>query len=353
MSKILITGGCGFIGTNISLYALKRGYKIVAFDSLIRGNTEKNAALLEKEGVEIIRGDIRNTEDFDKIPRVDAIIHLASNPGIRMSIQYSFYDFSVNAYATLNVLEYSRKNGKIPVIFASTNKIYSEEINEVPVRKIDTRYEWNFNNLEKSKLRKAVKDGIGKSGINEDFPMDSSGRYPHTPYGASKCTGDLYCQEYFHIFQIPTVVNRMSCIYGLHQKGVEDQGWIDWFVRAKVVTGEINVYGDGKQVRDALFGSDVAEVYIKELENIDKIKGQVFNLGGGTENTVSVIEVLNYLNSKDGKKIKIIYRDWRAADQKIYISDITKISRTLNWEPKISPFEGIDKILKQYTDELN
>lgn len=352
MIRILITGGCGFIGTNIALYALNKGYYVISFDSLVRKNTEKNAELLDKKGVEIIRGDVRNTDDFEKIPKVDAIINLASNPGIKMSIEHPLYDFAVNAYGTMNVLEYARKNGKIPVLFASTNKVYSEEINEVPVKKIKTRYIWDFMKLKNLKIRKAIKEGISLKGINEKFPMDSAGKYPHTPYGASKCTGDLYCQEYYHFFQVPTVVNRMSCIYGLYQMGVEDQGWIDWFIRAKVFEGKLNIYGDGRQVRDALFGSDVAELYIKELENIDSVTGQVFNVGGGIENTVSIIEVINYLNEKEGKKIRLNFKDWRAADQKVYISDISRVTRMLNWKPKIGLFEGIDLVLSQYKNGI-
>lgn len=347
--SLIITGGSGFIGTNIALLAKKKGYSVTVFDSFIRPHTEENAIILKKEGIEIIRGDVRNQHDFERLPKkANGIIHLAANPGIPWSIKWPTYDFTVNALGTLHVLEFARENNNIPVIFASTNKIYSEEINLVPVSEKKTRYVWSFTKSLKKSLRPAVFQGITEKGVNENFPMDSSGRFPHSPYGVSKATGDLYCQEYFHIYGVPTVVNRMSCIYGLYQKGVEDQGWLDWFVRAKINNDPLNIYGNGKQVRDALFGTDVAELYLLELEHIDKVKGQVFNVGGGEDHTVSLLEVIEYLNKKGGKKLTLSHKPWRPADQKIYISDISKVKKMLGWKPKTTVWDGIEQIWKQY-----
>lgn len=350
MKKVLVvTGGCGFIGTNISLLAKKKNYEVIAFDSFIRPHTEENAKILAEKGIRVIRGDVRNKHDLERLPKkVNGIIHLAANPGIPWSINWPEYDFTVNAMGTLNVLEFARQNDRVPVIFASTNKIYSEEINMIPVMEKKTRYEWNFKNIEKKKLRGAIIEGITEKGVNESFPMDSSGKFPHSPYGVSKATGDLYCQEYFHIYGLPTVVNRMSCIYGLYQKGVEDQGWTDWFVRAKIFDTPLNIYGDGKQVRDGLFGSDVAEIYLLELENIGKAAGQVFNIGGGAKHTVSLLETIEYLNKKGGKPLKLNFKPWRPADQKIYITDITKVKKMLGWEPKTGIFSGLDQMWEEY-----
>jgi CDP-paratose 2-epimerase len=344
---LIVTGGCGFIGTNICLLAIKKGYNVVAFD-----HTEDNAVILKNAKVEIIRGDVRNQHDLERLPtKAAGIIHLAANPGIPWSIKWPLYDFTANAVGTLHVLEYARKHA-IPVIFASTNKIYSEEINLFPVKEQKSRYVWNFSKKSLPTLRNAVIDGISEKGINEYFPMDSAGRYPHSPYGASKATGDLYCQEYFHIYDLPVVINRMSCIYGLYQKGVEDQGWTDWFVHAKIKDMPLNIYGDGKQVRDCLFGTDVAELYLTELEQIDKVKGQVFNVGGGVDNTISLLEAIDYLNKKGGKKLELSFKPWRPADQKIYIADISKVKKLTGWEPTTSVFEGLDKIWDQYTAGL-
>ncbi len=349
---LIITGGCGFIGTNISLLAKKRGYKVIAFDSLIRAHTEENALLLKNNKVEVIRGDVRNKNDFERLPKkATGIIHLAANPGIPWSIKWPMYDFSVNAQGTLNILEFAKKS-LIPVVYASTNKIYSEEINLIPVKEEKTRYVWDFKKINKKKIRNAVLDGITEKGVNESFPMDSSGLFPHSPYGTSKATGDLYCQEFFHIYGLPTVINRMSCVYGLNQKGVEDQGWVDWFVRAKINNLPLNIYGDGKQVRDSVFGTDLAELYLLELEKINKVKGQVFNIGGGLKNTISLIELINFLDKKGGKKLVLKHKPWRAADQKIYITDISKVEKTLRWRPKTSVFDGLEQIWKQYTNNL-
>lgn len=349
---LIVTGGCGFIGTNIALLAVKNGYHVVVFDSFIRPNTEENAEILKKAKVEVIRGDVRNQHDLERLPtKAAGIIHLAANPGIPWSVKWPLYDFTTNALGTLHILEFARRY-EIPVLFASTNKIYTEEVNLFPLKEQKTRYSWDFSKKIPNSVRSAVRDGISEKGVNELFPMDSAGEFPHSPYGTSKATGDLYCQEYFHIYELPVVINRMACIYGLYQKGVEDQGWTDWFVRAKLNNLPITIYGDGKQVRDALFGSDVAELYLLELEQIDKVKGQVFNVGGGMDNTISLLEAINYLNKKDGRKLEISYKPWRPADQKIYIADITKVKKFTGWEPKTSVFDGIEQIWKQYTEGL-
>lgn len=327
--KILVTGGAGFIGTNIALEARARGHEVVIFDSFIRKDTEDNIPVLKE--CQIIRGDIRNWEDFQDLPEVDGIINMAANPGIPQSLKNPLYDFKVNALGALHVLEYARHNGKIPVIFASTNKVYSEEINEENIVELETRFEWLYT-----------------KGIDEHFPMDGVGEFPHSPYGVSKAAADLYHQEYFHVFGVPTVVNRMSCIYGYYQKGVADQGWISHFVKTIVNgDGKLEFYGNGKQVRDMLWGGDVARLYVDELERIDEVKGKVFNVGGGKANTLSLIEAVRIIEKLSGKKAEIKYSDWRPADQRIYISNIAKVREYLGWGPTISPEEGIQRMINE------
>lgn len=327
--NILIAGGAGFIGTNIAEVARKKGHGVTVFDNFVRPGVEENVQHLERFGAKIVRGDVRFAGDLDRLPKVDAIINLAANPGIPWSMKWPLYDFSVNLQGALNLLELARKRGNIPVVLASTNKVYSEEVNEIPNIERRTRHIWKDKKFK---------------GISEEFPMDSAGKYPHSPYGCSKAAADLYHQEYFHIYGVPTVVNRMSCIYGLYQKGVEDQGWLWWFVEAKKKNKPLNIYGDGKQVRDALFGTDLAELYVEELANIKKHQGQVYNVGGGMKHTVSLIEVIDYLNKKGGKKLKLKFFDWRKADHKIYISDITKATSRSNWKPTTTVWQGIDKM---------
>lgn len=332
--NILVAGGAGFIGTNIAEVARRRGHGVTVFDNFVRPGVEENAPYLEKFGARIVRGDVRSVEDLGRLPKVDAIINLAANPGIIWSMKWPLYDFNVNALGALNLLELARNRGGLPVIVASTNKVYSEEVNEIPLVERKTRYVWKDKNFK---------------GIDEKFPMDSAGKYPHSPYGCSKATADLYHQEYFHIYGVPTVVNRMSCIYGLYQKGVEDQGWLWWFVEAKRKNKPLNIYGDGKQVRDALFGTDLAELYLEELENIKEHQGQVYNVGGGMRYTVSLLEVIDYLNQKGGKNLKLKFYPWRAADHRIYISDITKVTSHSNWKPTTTVWEGIDKMWDSLT----
>lgn len=323
--KTLVCGGAGFIGTNIVRELLSRGHTPIVFDSFIRKGTETNI----QPGVEYIRGDVRTPEDFERIPEVDGIINLAANPGVPWSMSWPLYDFNVNALGALNVLEYARTHGNTPVIFASTNKVYHDGINEIPMHEEEKRYVWDKYN-----------------GVNESFSVDSAGKHPKSPYGVSKTTADQYHQEYWHMYKTPTVVNRMSCIYGLYQHGVEDQGWIHHFVKT-IVKGDrnINIYGNGKTVRDMLWGGDVARLYVDELEQIETCKGQVFNVGGGMNNTLSLIESLEAIEKLTGKSATITYKPERPADQRIYVSDIAKVQNALNWRPVITPQHGIQLMI--------
>lgn len=347
MSRIIIYGGAGFIGTNVAIEARRRGYKVTVFDSLIRKDVESNLPVLKKHDVEIIRGDVRNVEDFLRIEgNIDGIINFSANPGIPVSIKYPLYDFNVNAKGAINVLEFARSHGKIPVIFASTNKVYSDMINDIPMKEEETRYAWN-------QTPEGWMEGVTSKGINEGFPTDGFQRYPHSPYGASKLAADTYCQEYFHAYGVPVVINRMSCIYGFYQKGVEDQGWIDAFIRSiGFGDGKINIYGDGKQVRDMLFGSDVANLYLDEFESIDRVQGNIFNVGGGAGNTFSLLEAISYIEEITGKKAKLTFHPWRFADQRIYISDTSKAENKLGWKPSITPKQGVQLMYDEYKSQL-
>lgn len=333
--KILITGGCGFLGSNITLRALAQGHKVVLMDNFIRRGSNRNAELLERQGAEIVHGETRLQEDWD-FKGIDAIIHLAGQPGIPKSLISPRLDYQVNAMGTLNALEFSRLNGKIPVIYASTNKIYSDAVNDIPIEEKATRY--------------AYTDRIG---ISEDFPMDSSGTHPHSPYGVSKASGDLLCQEWYHAFDVPTVVLRMSCIYGLYQNGVSEQGWTDFFVRQRILgNNKLIFYGDGKQVRDCLFGTDAADAYLMALDKISDVKGQVFNLGGGRFNT-SLIEWVNILNTYTEKpNMEISYDDWRLADHRVYISDTSKVEKVLGWKAQTDIPTGIRLMIEAYQGGL-
>ena len=352
--KILITGGAGFIGTNVCLEARKRGHEVIAMDNFVRPLVEENIEILIKMGVKIIRGDIRNKIDFDKLPKgIDGIVHLAGQCGIPYAQISPQYDFEVNVLGTINVLEYSRLNGKIPVAFASSNKVYTNITNELPTSSTETRYIWDLGRIrDRESEGNYWMSAINDKGIDETLPIDAFGKYARSLYGTSKVSADLYCQEYYQAFGVPTVVNRMSCIYGYWQKGVEDQGWAYHMARQVAVGNKkINIFGTGKQVRDMLFGTDVARLYIDEMEQIDKVAGKVYNIGGGIENTMSLLEAIKFIEDETGNKAELTFLPKRFGDQDIWISDISKIKNDLKWEPQVSPKQGIKMMLEEISKE--
>lgn len=353
MKNIIITGTAGFIGTNTTIEAINRGYTVYGFDNLHRGLTEENLIYLQetyKDKFVFIHGDVRNETDFIRLPKDSSgIIHLAGQCGIPYAQISPRYDFEVNALGTLNVLEYSRLHGKIPVAFASSNKAYTNITNIQPVKELETRYEWE------NKYQKFFYDtqGYGQPqsqevALSEDVPLDAFGKYARSLYGTSKVSGDLYCQEYWQAFQVPTFIARMSCIYGYFQKGIEDQGWAKWMLdQIAYSDGKINIFGTGKQVRDMLFGTDVARLYVEAIENIEKVSGKPYNIGGGVNNTMSLLEAIAYIESISGKKASLTFLPKRHGDQDVWVSDITKIKNDLGWEPQVSPQRGLSLIYEK------
>ena len=335
--KVLITGGAGLVGSHAAEYYANKGDDVVVMDNLMRSSlfgydkesVEFNWNYLARfDRIKRIKGDVRNEEDVKKAlgGGVDAVIHTAGQPGVLLSVRVPREDFSINAYGTLNVLECTRQvSPKAAFIYCSTNKIYGENVDAITLEEKETRYTYK-----------------SKRGVSEELPMDLTG---HTPYGASKYTGDIYTQEYGHIYGMKTVVFRMSCIYGTRQFGFEDQGWVAWFVIANLTCQPIVIYGDGKQVRDLLSADDLVEAYDKFINS--DIKHDVFNIGGGPRNTTSLLEFIAMIEGKTGIKFrKVEYKDWRPSDQKVYISDISKVSRALDWKPKITPEKGLEKLIE-------
>jgi len=355
--KILITGGAGFISTNIEIEALNRGHNVIAFDNLWRPRISDNIKYMEskyKDKYKFIWGDVRNAEDLEMLEKIDAIIHMAANPGAITSVYYPVYDFRSNAIGTFNVLEFARKR-KLPFIYASTTKTMSDIFNEWPMEETETRYiPKNIVQADDSLVR-LLSPGltIDKQGnvlsINEKFPIDGYCKYGHSPYGISKLTGELYAQEYYVTFKLPVVIMRMSCIYGLFQKGIEEQGWVAWFLK-QIGYGnrELNIFGDGKQVRDLLDGRDVARAYINALESISDVQGNIFTIGGGVKFNYSLLEVINKIEEITGKKAKLTFKDKRPADQDWFILCNKKCKELLNWEPKIGLEQALKDMISQY-----
>jgi len=337
MTKLLITGGAGFIGSHAAEYFSNIGYEVVVLDNLKRGeilgkniSLEYNIEFLKGlNNVSFVNGDIRDFSLLkDLCKEVDVIIHTAAQVAVTTSLKNPREDFEINVIGTFNVLEAARlSKGNPTVIYCSTNKVYGDNVNKIPVVEKDTRYEFA--------------DEKFRNGIPENFPTDLCG---HTPYGCSKLSGDLYVQDYGYTYGLKTGVFRMSCIYGERQFGVEDQGWVAWFIAATILDKPITIYGNGKQVRDVLYVKDLIELFDKFINS--SMRTGVYNAGGGPNNTVSLLELLSILEKRLGKTPKISFKDWRVGDQKVYISNISKAKRDLDWEPRTSLNKGIDTLIE-------
>ena len=328
-NNYLITGGAGFIGSNYVSRLLERGESVTVYDNLSRAGAVKNIEWLRKsfgnQSFRMIEADIRDEKAVNNaIIGIDVVVHLAGQVAVTTSVSNPREDFDINAYGTFNVLDAARKSEKQPVfIFASTNKVYGG-MEDVEVELRNGRYQY-------AQL---------PFGISEKQPLDF-----HSPYGCSKGTGDQYIRDYYRIYGIPSVVLRQSCIYGPRQFGIEDQGWLAWFIIAALLERDITIYGDGKQVRDVLFIEDLLDVYDKVIKNIGTTAGQVFNIGGGPKNTISVwSEFKPILEELLDRELNVIERDWRPGDQKVYISDIRKAEEAFGWSPKNDVASGIKKL---------
>jgi len=336
--NILITGGAGFIGSNYAARCIARGEKVTIFDNLSRQGAAANVEWLKTTfGLDafcLSRGDVRDDKSIrEAAADADAIVHLAGQVAVTTSVMNPREDFEINARGTFNLLEAARASGRNPtVLYASTNKVYGG-MEDVRVEETETDYRYADFPM----------------GIPEIQPLDF-----HSPYGCSKGSGDQYVRDYHRIYGLPTVVLRQSCIYGLRQFGVEDQGWVAWFVIAAITGRPITIYGDGKQVRDVLFIEDLLNAYDAALDHIDSTAGQVYNIGGGPANTMSIwIEFKPILEKLLGRPLPATSGDWRPGDQRIYVSDIRKAARDLNWTPKIGVTEGVERLYRWVLENRN
>lgn len=330
MKKILVTGGAGFIGTNLVLSLLQdRKTSVIILDNLSRAGSEQNLTfLLDRhfENLQFIKGDVRNFGLLKEITKgVNCIFHLAAQVAVTGSIENPLEDFEVNAMGTLYLLEACRKSAKDALfLYASTNKVYGS-LSHLKLKQLKTRYVFvNRHN-----------------GIDENEILDF-----HSPYGCSKGTGDQYVRDYSRIYNMNTVVFRQSCIYGQYQHGNVDQGWVLHFIRKAMADEEITIYGDGKQVRDILYVDDLIKAYLKVMENKEHCTGEIFNVGGGVNNTFSLIELIEYLQKLIGKEIKYAFDIWRPGDQKVFISDTRKLEALIGWKPRITKEKGIKKLVE-------
>lgn len=325
----LITGGAGFIGSNYAARCLSRGEQVVIFDNLSRRGAELNIEWLSdkynRKSFELIKEDIRDAEAIKAAAKgAGRILHLAAQVAVTTSVTDPKTDFEINANGTFNALEAARASGRKPAfLYASTNKVYGG-MEDVAVVELESRYD--YQDLP--------------DGASEKQPLDF-----HSPYGCSKGCGDQYVRDYNRIYDLPTVVFRQSCIYGIRQFGVEDQGWLAWFVIAALTGRPITIYGNGKQVRDVLFIDDLLDAYDAAFSHIKTSAGQIFNIGGGKDNSIAVwTEFRPLLENLLGKSIKTRVKEWRPGDQPVFISDIRKAQSLLGWQPKIGVEQGIRRL---------
>jgi CDP-paratose 2-epimerase len=327
--KVLITGGAGFIGANLADRLIESGEGVTIFDNLSRRGSAKNLEWLRQQHPEdfrFVEGDVCDAGSIERAMQGSQVVyHLAAQTAVTTSVTDPRTDFEINAAGTFNVLEAARAEGDNPILlYTSTNKVYGG-MEDVEVVEEPDRYTY-----------RDLKDGAGES-----QPLDF-----HSPYGCSKGAADQYVRDYHRIYGLRTVVFRQSCMYGPRQMGVEDQGWVAWFVIAAVLGKPLTIYGDGKQVRDLLYIDDLVRAYRLAVENIDTTAGQVYNMGGGASNTISVWrEFKPILSRLLGREIpEPSYGDWRPGDQKVFYCDTSKAERDFGWKPEVGVEDGIGRL---------
>jgi CDP-paratose 2-epimerase len=340
--KAIITGGAGFIGCNAAARYLERGDQVVLLDNLSRRGADRNYAWLEAEAarlasagggrtarLSLARADIRDREALEAVfaehSDAEVVLHLAGQVAVTTSVVDPREDFEINALGSFNVLEATRRLPRLRAfLYTSTNKVYGG-MEDVGVVVKDGRYAYGVPELA--------------HGVPETQPLDF-----HSPYGCSKGSADQYTIDYARIYGLPTVALRQSCIYGPRQMGVEDQGWVAWFCIAAALGRPITIYGDGMQVRDALHVRDLLDAYDRAVERIDKIKGQAINLGGGPRNTVAIADVPRMLEGPLGRPVALRFDEWRPGDQRVFVADIRKAQRELDWSPKTGVRQGVEEL---------
>jgi len=340
--KYLVNGGCGFLGSNMAAYLLEQGHEVIVFDNLFRLGSEKNLDWLERSSghFTFIKGDVRNYYEVEPVVqnyRPDVVFHFAGQVAMTTSIDNPYMDFEINVKGTINVLEAVRKNSPASIVcFSSTNKVYGD-LEDIEYQETESRY---------------VPVGY-PNGFDERLPLDF-----HSPYGCSKGAADQYMLDYARIFGLKTIVFRHSSIFGGRQFASKDQGWVGWFcqkafeIKHNITTDPFTISGTGKQVRDILFSSDLIECYLKAIDAIDITAGHVYNIGGGMENSYSLLELFHELETMLKIKMDYIQLPWRESDQKVFVADTAKATRDFGWKPQIDKVEGL-KRMYHWVEEIN
>jgi CDP-paratose 2-epimerase len=348
--KVLITGGCGFLGSTLALYLRDLRHNVVAMDNLVRRGSESNIEKLQAHGVAFVHGDVRCVEDLGGLPQgIELICDASAQPSVVSGYTNPMFDLTNNTLGVFNVLEFARKH-RCPLIFCSTNRIYSaDRINALPRRESATRTEWDSAAWRNLPAERRPSGFDPEHGISEEFSLDGAGR---SIYGVSKLMADVVCQEYADAFDIPVIVNRLGVISGAGQFGKIDQGWVVWWAVACWFGLPLKYIGwGGKQVRDILFVDDVCRLVDLEIGQIGRLRSGVFNAGGGAANSLSLLEATQFLEKKLGRTMSITHeKSPRKADTVIYITDNRRVDTVLGWKPQVSLAKGFDSILDWIED---
>ena len=331
LRPILVTGGAGFIGSNLADRLAREGHHVLILDSLARPGIERNVEWLRarhRERVTMVKADIRDHGALRTVVTdAAAVFHFAAQVAVTTSFADPAEDFAVNAAGSFGLVEAVRlQKRSIPLVFASTNKVYGN-LADVGLCLIEDAY-------------LPTDPELRAQGISEGWPIDF-----HTPYGCSKGTADQYVLDYARSFDLPMAVLRMSCIYGPRQMGNEDQGWVAHFL-IKALCGEpIRIFGDGRQVRDILYVDDAVDAYLAAWRRIPKLKGRAFNLGGGTRNAVSLLALIAFIEERLGRRLTILHDDWRQGDQRYYVSDRRRAERELGLAEPVPWHIGVARLI--------
>jgi CDP-paratose 2-epimerase len=328
----LVTGGAGFVGSNLVDRLAREGRKVRILDNLSRPGVERNAEWLRRRHggqIELVRADVRDEAVLRQaLQDVEAVFHFAAQVAVTTSLDDPRDDFQVNLGGTFAVLEGVRRQPRPPrLFFTSTNKVYGS-LPDVELRRDADRYA-------------PVQEEILRQGISEERPLDF-----HSPYGCSKGGADQYVLDYARTYGLETVVFRMSCIYGPRQFGTEDQGWVAHFLLRALAGETISLYGDGRQVRDVLFVEDLVEAFLAAERRLPEIAGHAFNVGGGPDNTLSLLELLDLVAELTGRRPEVRHAPWRTGDQRYYVSDTRRLQRLTGWRPEVGVRQGVTRLLQ-------
>jgi CDP-paratose 2-epimerase len=327
---VLITGGAGFIGTNLADRLASSGRWVRVLDNLSRCGVERNLAWLKEthgDRIQFEKADVRDPFAVRRaMSGAEAVFHFAAQVAVTTSLEDPLHDHEVNVRGTVNVLEAARAEPEPPaVFFTSTNKVYGG-MEDVPLHLDGRRYE-------------PCDATLRVRGFSEERRLDF-----HSPYGCSKGAADQYVLDYARSYGLRTALFRMSCIYGPHQFGTEDQGWVAHFLIRALEGRPLTLYGDGMQVRDVLYVEDLVRAFLLAWENVDRIRGQAFNIGGGPPNTVSLLELIDLIGKLHGGRPKVSFEDWRTGDQRYYVSDTRKFEAATGWRPRVNVQEGVGRL---------